>query len=81
VNAAAALLGLSWDAVQSIMDRAVARGLERRETTTFPIWASTRRASGRGMTTLPSSLISMVPAFLTWSRNVPRRLPRPSSRR
>ena len=29
VNAAAALLGLSWDAVQSIMDRAVARGLER----------------------------------------------------
>jgi len=36
VNAAAALLGLSWDAVQSIMDRAVARGLERRETTHIP---------------------------------------------
>jgi len=33
VKAAAALLGLSWDAVQTIMDRAVARGLDRRETT------------------------------------------------
>jgi transposase len=36
VNAAAILLGVSWDAVQSIMDRAVARGLERRETTHIP---------------------------------------------
>jgi hypothetical protein len=31
VKAAAALLGLSWDAAQTIMDRAVERGLERRE--------------------------------------------------
>jgi len=31
VKAAAALLGLSWDAVQTIIDRAVPRGLERRE--------------------------------------------------
>ena len=36
VNSAAALLGLSWDAVQSIMDRAVTRGLERRKTTHTP---------------------------------------------
>ncbi len=36
VNAAAVLLGLSCDAVQSIMDRAVARVLERRETTHIP---------------------------------------------
>jgi len=33
VKAAASLLGLSWDAAQTIMDRAVERGLERREAT------------------------------------------------
>lgn len=33
VKAAAALLALSWDAVQTIMSRAVERGLERREAT------------------------------------------------
>ena len=31
VKAAAALLGFSWDAVQTIVDRAVASGLEQRE--------------------------------------------------
>lgn len=36
MNAAAALLGLSRQTVQSIMDRAVARGLERREATHIP---------------------------------------------
>ena len=46
-----------------------------------PTWASMRRASRGGMTTSPFSLISTVPVFLTWSRNAPRRLLRPSSRR
>jgi transposase len=33
---ASALLGLSWDAAQTIMDRAVERGLERREANPIP---------------------------------------------
>ena len=48
VNAAAALLGLSWDAVQSIMDRAVARGLERRETTHIPHLGIDEKSFKRG---------------------------------
>ncbi|MBM4022592.1 MAG: hypothetical protein FJ284_10220 [Planctomycetes bacterium] len=36
VKAAASLLGLSWDSAQRIMDRAVERGLERREATPIP---------------------------------------------
>lgn len=48
VNAAAALLGLSWDAVQSIMDRAVARGLERRETTHMPHLGIDEKSFGKG---------------------------------
>ena len=48
VNAAAALLGLSWDAVQSIMDRAVARGLERRQTTHIPHLGIDEKSFKRG---------------------------------
>jgi transposase len=48
VNAAAALLGLSWDAVQSIMDRAVARGLERREATRMPHLGIDEKSFGKG---------------------------------
>jgi transposase len=47
VNAAAALLGLSSDAVQSIMDRAVARGLERRATNT-PHLGIEEKSSNKG---------------------------------
>ncbi|MFM7206791.1 MAG: helix-turn-helix domain-containing protein [Planctomycetaceae bacterium] len=36
VKAAAAILGLSWDSLQTIMNRAVERGLERREVTPIP---------------------------------------------
>ena len=36
VKAAAAILGLSWDSLQTIMNRAVERGLERREATPIP---------------------------------------------
>ena len=36
VEAAASLLGLPWDAAQTIMDRALERGFERRETTPIP---------------------------------------------
>ncbi len=36
MNAAAALLGPSWDAVQSVMDRAAARCFKRREPTHIP---------------------------------------------
>ena len=36
VKAAAALLGLSWASAQTIMDRAVERGLERREANPIP---------------------------------------------
>jgi hypothetical protein len=48
VKAAAALLGLSWDAVQTIMDRAVARGLERREATPIKHIGIDEKSFGRG---------------------------------
>ena len=46
VNAAADLLGLSWDAAQ--MDRAVASGLERRETTHIDHLGIDEKSSGKG---------------------------------
>ena len=48
VKAAPALLGLSWDAVQTIMDRAVARGLERREATPIKHIGIDAKSFGRG---------------------------------
>ena len=48
VKAAADLLGLSWDAVQTIMDRAVARGLERREATPVKHVGIDEKNFGRG---------------------------------
>ena len=48
VKAAADLLGLSWDAVQTIMDRAVARGLERREATPVKQVGIDEKNFGRG---------------------------------
>ena len=48
VKAAAALLGLSWDAVQTIMDRAVARGLQRREATLIKHIGIDEKSFGRG---------------------------------
>jgi transposase len=51
VKAAASLLGLSWDAAQTIMDWAVARGLERREAKPVPhldIVSAQHRHPGRG---------------------------------
>ncbi|MCY3015690.1 MAG: hypothetical protein NT171_13500 [Planctomycetota bacterium] len=51
VKAAAALLGLSWDAVQTIIDRAVARGLEQRESMAIKhigIDENTGRTNGSG---------------------------------
>ena len=48
VKAAAALLGLSWDAAQTIMDRAVERGLERREAKPIPHVGIDEKSFGRG---------------------------------
>ena len=48
VKAAAALLWLSWDAVQAIMGRAVARGLERRDATRIEHIRIDEKSFGRG---------------------------------
>ena len=48
VKAAAALLGLSWDSLQTIMNRAVERGLERREATPIPHLGIDEKSFGRG---------------------------------
>ena len=48
VKAAASLLGLSWDAAQTIMDRAVERGLERREVTPIRHIGIDEKSFGRG---------------------------------
>jgi transposase len=48
VKAAAALLGLSWDAAQTIMDRAVERGLERREANPIPHIGIDEKSFGKG---------------------------------
>ena len=51
LKAAAALLGLSWNAVQVIIDRAVARGLQRLESMAikhFGIDENTGRTDGSG---------------------------------
>ena len=48
VKAAAALLGISWDAAQTIMDRAVERGLERREANPIPHVGIDEKSFGRG---------------------------------
>ena len=44
----ASLLGLSWDAAQTIMDRAVERGLERREVTPIRHIGIDEKSFGRG---------------------------------
>ena len=48
VKVAAALLGLSWDAAQTIVDRAVARGLDRREATPIKHLGIDEKCLGRG---------------------------------
>lgn len=48
VSDASALLGLSWDALQTIMDRAVERGLARREATPIPHLGLDEKSFGRG---------------------------------
>lgn len=48
VKAAAALLGLTWECVQRIMDRAVERGLERREATPIKHVGIDEKSFGRG---------------------------------
>ncbi len=48
INAAAAMLGLPWDAVQTIMDRAVARGLYRRETAVVAHVGLDEKSFGKG---------------------------------
>jgi transposase len=48
INAAAAMLNLSWDAVQTIMDRAVARGLVRREATVVAHVGLDEKSFGKG---------------------------------
>jgi transposase len=48
VKAAASLLGLSWDAAQTIMDRAVERGLERREAKPVPHLGIDEKNFGKG---------------------------------
>jgi transposase len=48
VKAAARLLGLSCDAVQTIMDRAVAHGLERRESTLIKHLGIDEKSIGKG---------------------------------
>ena len=47
VKAAAAILGLSWDSLQTIMNRAVERGLERREATPIPHLGIDEKSFGR----------------------------------
>jgi transposase len=48
VKAAASLLGLSWDAAQTIMDRAVERGLKRREAKPVPHLGIDEKNFGKG---------------------------------
>ncbi len=48
VRAAADLLGLSWDAAQTIMERAVDRGLQRRETTPVVHLGIDEKSFGKG---------------------------------
>jgi transposase len=48
IGAAAELLGLSWDQAQSIMNRAVERGLARREPTPIPHLGLDEKSFGRG---------------------------------
>lgn len=48
VKAAAALLGLSWNGVQTIMDRAVARGLARRDAAPVPHLGLDEKSFGKG---------------------------------
>jgi transposase len=48
VNRAAALLGLSWSSVHSIMERAVDRGLERREVDDIKHVGMDEKSFGRG---------------------------------
>ena len=48
VKAAASVLGLSWAAAQTIMDRAVERGLERREAAPIPHVGIDEKSFGRG---------------------------------
>jgi len=48
VKAAAELLGLTWDAVQTIMDRAVERGLARREAAATPHLGLDEKSFGKG---------------------------------
>jgi len=48
IKAAAALLGISWDAAQTIMDRAGERGLERREANPIPHVGIDEKSFGRG---------------------------------
>lgn len=48
INAAAAMLGLPWDAVQTIMDRAVARGLYRREAAVVAHVGLDEKSFGKG---------------------------------
>jgi transposase len=48
VKAAAALLGLGWDSMQTIMDRAVARGLARREPTPIRHLGLDEKSFGKG---------------------------------
>ena len=48
VSAAATLLGLSWDSVHTIMERAVERGLERREVDQVRQVGIDEKSFGRG---------------------------------
>jgi transposase len=48
INAAAAMLNLPWDAVQTIMDRAVARGLVRREAAVVAHVGLDEKSFGKG---------------------------------
>lgn len=48
ISAAAKLLGLGWDAVQEIMDRAVQRGLKRREVSAVEHVGIDEKSFGRG---------------------------------
>jgi transposase len=48
VKTAASLLGLSWDAAQTIMDRAVERGLERRDSTPIRHIGIDEQSFGKG---------------------------------
>ena len=48
VKSAAGLLGLDWDSVHRIMERAVERGLERRELETVPYVGIDEKSFGGG---------------------------------